>query len=83
MLGGGGGQKLFFSEHGHVAYQIEGDDEEIFTLGSKTRHTEQRSHIRAIPQRPRKMQNAEVPAVRSQASRQQRSGMASKPCGIA
>ena len=26
-LGGGAGQKLSFSQHGHVAYQIEGNDE--------------------------------------------------------
>ena len=25
--GGGGGSKFNFSEHGHVAYQIKGDDE--------------------------------------------------------
>ena len=25
--GGGGGLKLKFSEHGHVAYQIKGDDQ--------------------------------------------------------
>ena len=25
--GGGGGQKLSFSQHGHVAYQIERNDE--------------------------------------------------------
>ena len=26
-FGGGGGSKIKFSEHGHVAYQIKGDDQ--------------------------------------------------------
>ena len=26
-VGGGGGSKIKFSEHGHVAYQIKGDDQ--------------------------------------------------------
>ena len=39
--GGGGGVKKYFFKHGHVAYQIDGDDEQnknaskiIFILGS-------------------------------------------------
>ena len=27
-LGGPGGQTIFFFKHGHVAYQIDGDDEQ-------------------------------------------------------
>ena len=26
-LGGAGGSKIYFSEHGHVAYQIKGDEQ--------------------------------------------------------
>ena len=36
--GGGGGSKIYFSEHGHVAYQrgraVNQDTLKIFTLGS-------------------------------------------------
>ena len=27
VLGGGGGVKIYFSEHGHLAYQIKGNDQ--------------------------------------------------------
>ena len=54
------------------------------SLGSSVKPLSHQSNVlTAIQRRPRKMQNTEVRAVRSQASPQQRSGIGSRHCWIA